>query len=167
MPSAILYSPTTTVIYSCFCSICQLVAYLTKPTDAATALLYYRWQSKIFIFYQDVIMVSCYKLNLFIMELHPSETYQSNHSIENKMKIQVHSESNHIQPLTKHMTKQLQCLGKWLWHFSNISWLIYIQPVYGHSKDSRLTSVKEKAQRLLLMLFSLLCHEMSLSVRRL
>lgn len=46
------------------------------------------------------------------MEIHPSETYQSNHSIENKMKIQVHSESNHIQPLTKHMTKQLQCLGK-------------------------------------------------------
>lgn len=46
------------------------------------------------------------------MEIHPSETYQSNHSFENKMKIQVHSESNHIQPLTKHMTKQLQCLGK-------------------------------------------------------
>lgn len=46
------------------------------------------------------------------MEIHPSETYQSNHSIENKMKIQVHSESNRIQPLTKYMTKQLRCLGK-------------------------------------------------------
>lgn len=45
------------------------------------------------------------------MEIHPSETYQSNHSIENKMKIQVHSESNHTH-ITKHMTKQLQCLGK-------------------------------------------------------